>query len=197
MEHRRRLEHDGAADEEAERGDVEHVAARPELPSQSQQQQSRSERQGRVQQLCQPARVAEPEPVADLHRPGRERVEAGRRVVLADPVREPLARTDALGVGDVIDRVVAEAGRVVQGVPAGDDGERRDQRERERATPSRHRHLSSPRSAPCTCLRRARAACAAGSAGRCAASDGRRTRRRARSARPRRATRGRGSAPSR
>ena len=58
--------------------------------------------------------------------------------------------------------------------------------------------VASRRSRPCRCRRRARGACAAGSAGRASQSSGaRRTRGRARSARPRAARRGRGSAPSR
>ena len=60
----------------------------------------------RIQQLNQTERVTEPEPIAELDRARGERIEAGGRVVLPDPVRNSFTLANALRVSDVVDRVV-------------------------------------------------------------------------------------------
>ncbi len=188
---------------ERHRGQRQSVAVRPQLPRDLPDEQHRPEQQEHVERRRGAVGVAEPELSGHPVDEAGDEVEAGRRVVLADAVRELPAGDEAVGVGDVVGRVVPEARRVVGGVPEADHGDEGAERPEQPVggDPAGGRPASQPasshRSHPCRSRRRGRAACAGGSSGRPVRCGARRTRGRARSGRPRAAPRGRGSAPSR
>ena len=87
---------------------MEAAAAREDETGQLEQEHGCRHEEHRIDELDQPQRLAEPDLLAEPDRGGGDGVEARRRVVLADAVGEAVAVEDRLGVGDVVDRVVAE-----------------------------------------------------------------------------------------
>ena len=83
-------------------------------------------------------------PASQSSDPGDE-VEAGRRVVLADPVREVPAGDQPVGVRHVVAGVVALPERVVRGVPEPDRGHEREQRPEDRRGPAVAPGRATPR----------------------------------------------------
>jgi hypothetical protein len=119
MEHRRRLEHDGAAREEPERRPAEDRASRKEQSAEGEHQRAGAEREQRVQEQGPALGLVEVDQRAELGRDPGEEIEAGWRV--GGPAgRDASALPERTCVGEMLGRVEAADRRVLERIPERD-----------------------------------------------------------------------------
>ena len=198
MEHRGRLEHDRTSDEETERGTRSQGRPGKDDRAENGEQDRSSDGQNPVQQLAEGAGSTTPSASPSLimaPRAGRSPAACSSSWRLNGrnaPVVDKRAGVSDVGLGvearrptDSVNALCTDHRPTRTRQRVGSREAASVSRRRARAALARIAAAPAARRAPCRCLRRARAACAAESSGRRGASGSRRTRRRARSARPR------------